>query len=266
MSLIRGYLHLHSRHSYDGKLTLQEIKEKCLELEMSFVAITEHTDGMDNQAAQRVVDDCRLLSNDHFQCIPGFELPYKNCHVLLIGCAAPDLTLDPLDTIKHAKQQGAWIVLAHPHRNHYTIDRELAVLLDGIEIWNQQYDGKHFPRIKDLRMYEHENISNHNLLATAGLDMHRVSHFGGPYIKLSPAEFLEKAILDQLRSGQYEVERGSVRFDSRPELKGFTRMTIGLGSFFSTKLIGGGKWIGKWAHEHNVSMPKKFKEAIRKRL
>lgn len=266
MSSIRGYLHLHSCHSYDGKLSLQELKDKCLELGMSFAAITEHTDGLDGQAVQNLADECRSLSDDRFLFIPGFELPYKNCHVLLIGCDAPDLTLDPLDAIKHAKQQGSWIVLAHPHRNHFSIDEESSALLDGIEVWNQQYDGKHFPRPKALKMYESYRQVNKELLATAGLDFHRLSHLGGPYVKLSPDEFSLEAIVASLKTGKYEIERGNFRMDSHPELTGLKRMTIRLGSFFSTTLIGGGKSIGKWLHEHNLAMPKKLKEAIRKRL
>ncbi|MDD5438558.1 MAG: PHP domain-containing protein, partial [Patescibacteria group bacterium] len=186
MSQIRGYLHLHSRHSYDGKLSLPELREKCLALGMNFAAVTEHTDGLDADSVEKVVSECRSLSDSNFLFIPGFELPYKNCHILLIGASALDLKLDSLEAIKLAKQQGAWIVLAHPHRNQYKIDDDLVALLDGIEIWNQQYDGKHFPRLKALKMYESHHQIKSDLLATAGLDFHRESHFGGPYVKLAP--------------------------------------------------------------------------------
>lgn len=266
MNQIRGYLHLHSRHSYDGKLTLAEIKEKSLALGMSFAAMTEHTDVLTPKDVQSAVNECRARSDSNFVFIPGFELPYKNCHILIIGASDIRLDLPPLEAISVAKQQGAWVVLAHPHRNHCQIDPELTALLDGIEIWNQQYDGKRYPRMQALEIFEKSLTQKTSIFATAGLDLHRASHFGAPYLELSPTEFSERALLEALKAGSYEIGSNNLRLTSRPHLAGFKRFSLSIASYLACSLIGTGKAIGRWMYEHNLAMPKRLKEAVRKWL
>lgn len=266
MSQIRGYLHLHSSHSYDSKLMLEEIKERSLALGMSFAAMTEHTDVLTPKDVQSAVNDCRAQSDSSFVFIPGFELPYKKCHILIIGVSDIRLDLPPLEAIQIAKQQGAWITLAHPHRNHYQIDPELMVLLDGIEIWNQQYDGKHYPRIQALELFEKSLIQKKLLLATAGLDLHRTSHFGTPYLELFSTELSEKSLLEALKAGNYEIRGGKWRLSSHPQLIGFKHFSLSIFSRFSCGLIRMGKVTGKWLRQHNLAMPKRLKETVRRWL
>lgn len=266
MSQIRGYLHLHSGHSYDGKLTLAEIKEKCLALGMSFAAMTEHTDVLTPMDVQSAVNECRAQSDSNFVFIPGFELPYKNCHILIIGTSDIKLYLPPLEAIKIAKQQGAWILLAHPHRNRFHIDPELRVLLDGIEIWNQQSDGKRHPRIQALEFFEKSLTQKTSLLAIAGLDLHRVSHFGNPCVRLDAAEFSEKEICDQLKAGNYSIMSKAIGLPSRPKLAGLQRLKVSFMSRLSCLAIAFGKNVGKWLYEHNLALPKRLKETVRRWL
>lgn len=266
MNQINGYLHLHSSHSYDGKLSLPEIKEKCLALGMSFVAMAEHTDGLKSVDVQSAADECRALSDSNFVFIPGFELPYKDCHVLLLGAIDVRLDLPPLETIKLAKQQGAFVALAHPHRNHYQIDPELMALLDGIEIWNQQYDGKRYPRIQALELFEKSLTQKTSLLAMAGLDLHRASHFGNPHIRLEVVELSEKEMLDQIKVGNYSMMSQAISLPSRPKLIGWQRLKVSFMSRLSCLAIALGKSVGKWLYEHDLALPKRLKETVRRWL
>lgn len=266
MNQINGYLHLHSNHSYDGKLLLPEIKEKCLALGMSFVAMAEHTDGLTPADIQLAANECRVLSDSKFIFLPGFELPYKDCHVLLLGAVDVRLDLLPLEAIKLAKKQGAFIALAHPHRNHYQIDQELLELLDGIEVWNQQYDGKRYPRIQALELFEKSSTQKISLLATAGLDLHRASHLGNPHIRLDVDELSEKEILDQIKAGNYSMMSKAISLPSRPKLAGFQRLKVSIMSRLACVAIALGKSVSKWLYEHNLALPKRLKETIRKQL
>lgn len=265
MSLIRGYIHLHSRHSYDGKFTLAEIKQKCLELDLNFAVMTEHTDKMNEEDVNRASKDCTVSSDAEFVFIPGFELPYKNCHILLIGILNVDLNLTPIETIRAAKNRGAWIVLAHPHRNKFKVDAELMELLDGIEVWNQQYDGKYYPRFKSIKLFEKNIKKRQSLLAVAGLDMHRASHFGGPTVEMN-AELTLESILENLKQGKYEIRSSGISLTSRPKLTGIKRLMVIFVGGFSCAAIFFAKKINKWMHEHNITVHWKLKEIIRRWL
>ena len=78
---IKGALHIHSDYSYDAKMTLVELKDLFVNNGLSFALMTEHTDEMCKERAERFINECRHLSDDTFVFVPGFEVPYKSTHV-----------------------------------------------------------------------------------------------------------------------------------------------------------------------------------------
>jgi len=47
--------------------------------------------------------------------------------------------------------------------------------LDGIEIWNEMYDGRFIPKIDILSLFERAKRINPNLLAFSGVELHSLS-------------------------------------------------------------------------------------------
>lgn len=264
---ITGILHCHSRYSYDAKLTLSELRELCVARGVQFVCMTEHTDEMTPESARQFVEECTVLSDTQFRFIPGFEVPYRHAHILMIGCRnfigryAPDVA-----ALKQWTAQASFVVLAHPVRNLFEVDDALLGELDALEVWNQQYEGKRVPRVRSLALFEELKEKKTTLVATGGVDLHRTEHLGTPLVTLNVGEFSEEAILDKLRTGAFTVHSDRTRFfgtlPNTEELKRAHRLE----SFVSVSIINLGKFVNKVLASLGLSFPKSFKEVIRRRL
>lgn len=199
---LQGVIHVHSTHSYDGKLSLAELKTLFQSQGLQFACMTEHTDYLSHEFAQAFVEECAALSDESFVFVPGFEVPYKDSHILHIG------TTDFIAPTADAVQLHAWraatplVILAHPVRNKFIVDETVAAVIDGVEVWNQQYDGKATPRAASVRLLESLRADK-KLLATGGLDLHREEHFGSPQVQLEAAALNVASIVDALKAGAF---------------------------------------------------------------
>jgi predicted metal-dependent phosphoesterase TrpH len=264
---ITGILHSHSRYSYDAKLTLRELRELCIKKGVQFVCMTEHADEMTPEMARAFILECDTLSDTTFKFIPGFEVPYLDAHILMIGCReffanyAPDI-----ETLRQWTHHAPFVVLAHPVRNKFAVDEALLGELDAVEVWNQQYEGKRVPRTESIMLLEALRGKKPFLVATGGVDFHRTEHFGSPLVTLSPDTFTEGAIIEKLITGAFTVHSDRAQFfGTLPNAHDFSRR-YRLESAVSVGIIEAGKWVNKKLAERNLSLPKWLKQLIRRRL
>ncbi len=264
---IIGFLHSHSRYSYDAKLTLKELRDLCVSRGVQFVCMTEHTDEMTPESAQAFVEECNALSDDTFRFIPGFEVPYKHAHILMIGMRSFHARYAPdSETLLPWTNEAKFVVLAHPVRNHFDVDPELLELIDALEVWNQQYEGKRVPRTRSLALLEELRKKKPSLLATGGVDFHRSEHFGAPFVTLNVDTMTEDSILEKLLLGAFVVHSSHTRFfGSFPNAKEI-RKAHWLESLVSVSIINLGKFVNKILAGVGISLPKSLKQLIRRRL
>lgn len=262
----KGIVHAHSNHSYDGKLTLAELRARLIEQGLQFACMTEHSDNYTPEQVVAAVQDCRAHSDEAFLFISGFEVPFEWTHTLVIGAETLDVASPALETIRKAKDQGAWIVLAHPHRNNFQAKDTHAAMFDAVEVWNSHYDGKRAPRMNALAFFRHLKASNNKLLACAGLDFHRESHFGGPHLTLEVDALSEQAVVEKLRLGQYRMEHGSLSLPSDGSLTSGQRAWLSAVSGISVASVSGFKKLSSALTRFGVPQPKKIKAALRRWL
>lgn len=202
----RGLLHVHSTYSYDGKLSLVELKHRLQAAGLAFAAMTEHTDQLTTEVAQRFVAECRALSDSTFVFLPGFEVPYGRAHLLHLG--ATDFKVPVArneDELLLWRAAAPLVILAHPVRNRWRLDATLRGLIDGVEVWNQQYDGKRVPRPRSLSLLRSLRRQS-TLLGTVGVDFHRPEHLGAPYTTVTCKNLSEAHLLDALIEGSYQFD------------------------------------------------------------
>jgi hypothetical protein len=271
---IRGILHCHSTYSYDGKMTLRELRDLCIKRGVQFICMTEHTDDMTADQARAFVRECDTLSDTTFKFIPGFEVPYQvdeatgnHAHVLMIGCReffkpyAPDHA-----SLREWSTHAQFVVLAHPVRNDFEVDPGLLEEIDALEVWSQQYEGKRVPRTRSLALLADLRKKKPLLVATGGVDFHRIEHFGSPLITMSPDTFTEGAIIEKLKTGAFTVRSDRTQFfGSLPNVATYMEQNR-TESAISVGIIEAGKWVNKTLAEHNLRLPKSLKQLVRKRL
>lgn len=148
-------LHVHSKRSPDGVMTLEEIVNLAKTRGLSGAGICDH--------------DLTLTQVPEFQdflLIPGVEVSTQFGHLLGLFLTAPVETKDFFDAVSAIHAQGGLAVLAHPFERSRDGSRLVPILplLDGMEVWNSRADRK---------------IHNANDLARSFAQAHRLRPFGG---------------------------------------------------------------------------------------
>ena len=264
---IKGILHAHSTYSYDAKLSLRELKELCIKNGVQFVCMTEHVDEMTPERAVDFVRECAVLTDETFCFIPGFEVPYKSAHILMIGMR--EFLGNYAPTIKVLKEwtdKASFVVLAHPVRNDFIVEKGLLQEIDALEVWNQQYEGKRVPRTRSILLLEKLREQKPLLIATGGVDFHRTEHFGTPFVTLSVESLNETAIIEKLTTGAFIVASPQATFYGTLPNAFEIMQKHRFDSFVSVSVIVLGKFVNKVLASLGLSLPKSLKQLIRKKL
>lgn len=267
-----GGIHVHSTYSYDGSLSLAELRHQALQRGLHFLCMTEHTDQLTEAEVEAFVQECKAHSDEQFVFVPGFEVPYQEAHVLMLGAETFVAQTADREKLKQWATRAELVVLAHPHRNRFLVDDVLASLLDGVEIWNSQYDGKQAPRIKSWELLDslrekrlQAEPGSAGLLAFGGLDIHRSEHFGGPEIHLSLSELNTTGILEALKLGQYTIRRQTKQIEPQARVDSLTYRERAL-SRVNTQVMQLAKASTRGLKRLGIRVPKGVRTLIRKYL
>lgn len=229
--------------------------------------MTEHTDKLTEERAEEFVHACDTLSDETFCFIPGFEVPYKRAHVLMIGARTFHGAYAPtIEALRVWADAAPFVVLAHPVRNQFEVSDDLLDVVDGLEVWNQQYEGKCVPRIRSLALFEALRTKKPSLVATGGLDFHRIEHFGAPLVRLNVSELRADAILEKLKAGVFVIASDDACvYGSLPNARELVSR-YRVQSHVSVIVIMLGKTVNAFLASLGVSLPKCVKQLVRKRI
>lgn len=264
---VTGIIHCHSTYSYDAKMSLRELRELFVQNGIQFVCMTEHADELTKERAAAFVGECESLSDATFRFIPGFEVPYRRAHILMIGMRdffgsyAPDL-----DALRVWTRHVPFVVLAHPVRNRFVVEDGLLDQIDALEVWNQQYEGKRVPRVRSLKLYDRLKRKKETLVAIGGIDFHRKEHFSAPLVHLDVESLDEETIIEKLKVGAFTVTSDrALMYGSLPNARELIAKHR-FESHLSVTIIVLGKLVNKVLATFGLKLPKSLKERIRKRL
>lgn len=263
---IKGVMHVHSTYSYDGKESLRSLRDLLMQKGITFCCLTDHTNEMTISQAQLLVQECKALSGSQFVFIPGFEVPYKNAHILLIGTEIFLRQTADSEILRQWSSKSRLTILAHPVRNQFTLDRVMEEVIDGVEIWNRQYDGKKVPRTHSAHLLRALQEKNQSLLATGGLDFHRTEHLGSPYYTLEVEHLSSEAIVKALVDGSYVFGNEKITVASNGLWKGSGTFPQRFLSFASIAIIQSGKSVNALLAIFGLKFPKALRRFIRSKV
>ncbi|MHA2220070.1 MAG: PIG-L family deacetylase, partial [Candidatus Hodarchaeales archaeon] len=208
--IVKGICHVHSQHSYDGTLDLDELKNIYEKKGFNFMLLTEHAEkGMTETRYDQIKNECKKLSKNKFILIPGLEyISYQSYHILAIGLNHYK-DLNKKDTkyiLNEVKKSGGLSIVAHPVRYGHRISKAIIPFIDGIEIWNTSYDGITQVK-KNIKLFKSSLGYNQNLICVGGMDLHlydtkeNIVYFYMP----SVPHLSKDEIFSSLKNGQFEV-------------------------------------------------------------
>jgi len=138
--------HVHSKWSYDGSWSLEDLSEKFSGRGSCILLMTEHDRGFTPERWTQYREACQQVSSDKILVVPGIEYSdaENRVHVLVWG-AVPFLgeNLPTGEMLAKVKSYDGVAVLAHPSRKEVwkSYDPGWDKNLLGIETWNRKYDG-----------------------------------------------------------------------------------------------------------------------------
>jgi hypothetical protein len=225
----KGALHIHSKLSRDGTLTIAELVNWYKRNGYQFLAMGEHAEDMNDEKAQTLLQQSTEHSDSTFCVIPGVEFAVtKNMHIVSIG--GPELISekDPVAIVRQIHRQGAFAVLAHPKRIGWDCPANVLLAVDAAELWNINYDGKYVPSSKSFNGFRRMQVINPKLLAVASHDFHRTASFYDVGVEMDVKSLTQNAIMDNLRRGRYTMRSRFFAAGSNGKISRVTSLFLSL--------------------------------------
>lgn len=216
---IKGAVHIHSKLSHDGTMSVEELARFYREKGYHFVAMSEHSQDINQTKADELRRACAENSSEEFCMIPGIEYSCEGgMHIPALGVLSMISTKDPAAVINEIHLQNGFAILAHPRRIKWNCPREVLEVVDAVEIWNVGYDGKFLPLSQGIKAFERMKQINPGLLAVASHDLHKVGGFYDVSLEMTLDTLNPPAILAAIREGRYRIKSRFFRTDSQAHL------------------------------------------------
>lgn len=225
---IKGAVHIHSKLSRDGTMTIAELALWYRRNGYQFVAMGEHAEDLDEPKVEALRQQSTENSGEEFCVVPGIEFAVtRDLHIVGIGVVSLIREKDPVTVVKRIHEQGGFAILAHPKRIGWECPADVLLAVDAAEIWNVGYDGKYLPSPKSMTGFRRMRQINPKLLAVASHDFHRTAAFYDVAVAMDLASLSPEAILRHLKQGSYRIRSPFFRCDPEARMSGAKAAFVG---------------------------------------
>ena len=207
MTIYRGITHVHSTYSFDGTMSLKQIRTLCRQAGYSFALMTEHIEGMSTESLAAFIVECHQLSDEQFAFVPGLEF-HAECVSTNGIRETVDMRLDRRRLLAECLRQDTFNVLVHPR---LLVERRRAALPDAVhavEVWNAKYDGARYPSPRGLSFFGALS-REHRCSAVVGIDLHHPAQLVPLYLSVELEQLAMRPLLQALRSGHQRIGHGA---------------------------------------------------------
>lgn len=214
-----GILHVHSSHSHDGRDSLADLRDFAQSRAISFVGLTDHAEDLSPEEWPDYVSQCRAQSDDRVQLLPGLEFRFAGfpgLHLLAVGLDRWISPETPAAFIRDCAPTTAFTIVAHPLLADYRMPPEVRAGINAIEVWNASYNTRYLPDPRAIRLLHDIQTLRPEVVGIAGLDQHDRRNDRETRVRVSP----DGEIIDALRSGRFENQGRTMRFDSTVPIHG----------------------------------------------
>jgi len=187
---MRFDLHIHSNHSSDSGLTIDDILKRAVEKDLDGIAICDHNTITGNFLARKRAKDLNLP----LMVIPGVEVSTTQGHLIILGARGsipPDLS--PQETISIARQTGGVIIAAHPFKIR-SLGNVKGLDIDAIETFNSRCIFGENKKAEKMAL----ELGKPQV---GGSDSHMLATIGRGYTEIDAEPFME-SVLNAIREGK----------------------------------------------------------------
>jgi hypothetical protein len=218
---VAGAIHMHSDYSHDGLDSLEALREACIARNIRWVGMTDHAEDLDPEIFAQFKEHCAALSDDDCKFVPGLEFRfagYRGVHLFAVDLTewgAPATFEEFFDFTGTAAK---FTVLAHPVLCKYKVPEVVLDRIDGIEIWNTNYNTRYLADPRAIDLYRSVRARRPEVVATVGLDQHDSRNDRGVRTLIRPADVIDPAAA--LKAGRFCTIGRNASFDSQAAIDG----------------------------------------------
>jgi len=212
---IAGAIHMHSDYSHDGLDSLETLRDACIARNIRWVGMTDHAEDLDPDVFVEYQAHCKSLSDEAFTFIPGLEYRFagfRGVHLFAVGLSQ---WIEPRTFEEFFDQTAAaarFTVLAHPVLCRYKVPQIVLDRVDGIEIWNTNYNTRYLADPRAISLYHNVSAIRPHVVATVGLDQHDCRNDRGVRTLIAPDDLANPG--DALKAGRFSTCGRNASFDS----------------------------------------------------
>jgi len=263
--IVRGVFHCHTEVSKDATLTHEDLAAFAREQGFGFVLLGEHRDRMTEDEVREAAARCDALSTEDLLLVPGQEqevpAPLK-FHIVGIGVREPILATEPIAIVDEIRAAGGVSVLAHPTRYRtHPAPADLLDAVDGIEVFNLRYDGRHGAREEVRALLE----TRPETLAIAGFDAHDpddLRRAETPVLVVEVERLAEAEVVAAISAGRFTIEMAGEPVDLRRPTPLVRRAGAGL----RRGLFGVARGAKRGLDRIGIRLPERWVRAARRRF
>lgn len=202
-------IHSHTaEHSACSVMPAQELFERCIELGLAGVVVTDHHFQWPLAELEAIA---RRVSDKQLTVLSAYEVttadPETGGHagdLLIFGApekAAPMKIRTPYnEACRRGREQGALIISAHPYRQGMGAgDRVYSMDIDGIEVYNQNHSQRDVLRARQA-------VLRRGYLGVAGSDAHRRIQVGQFVMRFTRPVATMQEFMARLRAREYSMQ------------------------------------------------------------
>lgn len=204
--MLRIDLHVHTLHSPDSRLSLDEIAARLPYVGLKGFAITDHNSVVAHRELPGLHEKYpRIL------VVPGVEVSTREGHLLLYGITEAPPPHRPIEeTLAWVEHRGGIAVLAHPFRWAHGAGSKVAktARVAALEAVNGHTSAVANARSELIAAQRH-------LGTTGGSDVHELSDVGRAFTEFAPDIDSVDGLLEELRHGHTAGRGNSLRWPGR---------------------------------------------------
>lgn len=217
MQKARGIIHCHSNLSHDGKNSLEELIHEIKGNGFQFVALTEHSQGINYRTYRNYVKKCKRLCGDDFIVIPGLEILCPDgTEIAGIGLSKLIRQGLPENVFKDIKEEGGFAIWVHPRKRYRLPKRPCDS--HAVEFINCKEDGTIAPNMEVFfKILQWKKKYNFHLIA--GMDLHQIGSPLNVWIECTVSRLTEEEIVRNLIAGNYRNYVSRILINSSGKIK-----------------------------------------------
>lgn len=199
--MLKVDVHVHTQFSPDSEISLERIVERCVQVGLDCVAITDHN---------TIEGAVAVQANAPFMVIVGEEV--RSAQGEITGLFLTEVVpkgLSAVETAERIKDQGGLVSIPHPFdrfRKGVISSNALSVLLPYIDVV-EEFNARNNMSADDTKAREFAN--KHGILTSAVSDSHTTMEIGRTYMEMPEFDGTAKGFKCALRERRIVGKRMS---------------------------------------------------------